>query len=110
MNPTSSTGIPTIPTQVSEPKQQSTSKVLVVVVVFLFVLFVGMLGYLGYSYMNKQQTANSVVPTPVNNQRLMVTVTPSPVPLQTSDEVNALDIGSVEGDLKDINTDLQNLQ
>lgn len=101
-------GIPTLNTQVPQSQQNSTSKALVILVVLLLILFLGMLGYLGYSYWNNmQQASKPVIPPTVNTKA--ETVTPTVEPLQTSEDVSALDIGSVEGDLKDINSDLQGL-
>lgn len=96
------------------PKDESssTSRPLLFLVVVLFILFISMLGFLGYSYIkNSTQRSSGLAPTPVVGLPVApsVSITPTAAPLKTASDVSAIEIGSPEGDLQDIKSDLQGL-
>ena len=105
--------IPPIPTQpaaqqpVSQmpPQQEATVKnrhlirTLLIVVVFALVVILGI--YIYISFVNKQ---------PLDSSSVQIENVISPVPTKTAEqELNNIDVGDVEDDLKAIDADLQGL-
>jgi hypothetical protein len=92
-----------------KPQESSVDKILKVTLILLILISIGLGGFVLFS-MNKNKVLPTVTtkisPTPVvNNEQISPTMSVA----ETSDPSN-IDVGSVEADLKDIGTEVKNLQ
>lgn len=93
---------------IQKPPGGGPNKLLLLLLGILFIVFIGLLFYFITQVMSPKTSSEStqVYPTPITQISPSVSPTPS---LETDEDVEAIEIGSPEGDLVDINADLNSL-
>lgn len=102
MEPTQQTTPPNL-NQI-EPQEHIFNKVLKVTLVLLILISVSLGGFM-FLQLSKKQSTNTIVPT-ISPIVGVTTISPT----VQSEDPNDINIGSVEADLKDIETDIKGLQ
>ncbi|MFA5770254.1 MAG: hypothetical protein WC894_02050 [Patescibacteria group bacterium] len=92
-----------------EPQKSPVDNILKITLALLIIISIGLGGFILFS-MNKNKilptTTTKISPTPVVNSEQ---ISPTISVIETNDP-NNIDVGSVEADLKDIGTEVKNLQ
>lgn len=98
---------PVIPPQ---PQKSSLNKILLILTIILLIITFVVGGYILFS-VNQKKLSPEITPqiTPPESVIITATIIPTPIIIET-DNPSDIDIGSVEADLKDIGTDVENLQ
>jgi flagellar basal body-associated protein FliL len=101
------TPAPVIPPQ---PQKSSLNKILLLLIIILIIITISLGGYI-LSSVSQKKLSPKITPqiSPTESAKITVTITPTPTVIIT-DDPNNIDVGSVEADLKDIGTDVENLQ
>lgn len=90
-----------------EPQEHIFNKVLKFTLVLLILASIGLGGFMFSQIKNIKNTPNALIPTTIVSPTVgKVTISPTPL----SQDPNDVNVGSVEADLKDIETDVNGLQ
>ena len=101
------TPAPVIPPQ---PQKSSLNIILLILTIILTIITVVVGGYILFP-VNKKTTLPKITPQILPSEGVKATATIIPTPtIIITDDPNDIDVGSIEADLKDIGTDVINLQ
>ena len=95
---------PIMPAPNDPPSQQNGKMIFLIVLGTILLISLGIIYFMAMQMNNSKQTPT---PTPIPTQALP-TLTPTPTPL-TEDDIDTIDLGSPDTDLKTIDEDLKQL-